>query len=301
MDNMSSQIIPWIVSLVLLTILLTLLIHRLLTARKENPETRNGVLQLGDLQGRLNELTRISGNLEELRSLFVVPYTRGGVGETLLEELLRNWLPEESYALQYGFQNGSRADAIIRLGEYLVAVDAKFPLQSVREALLPPEEDASPRDALQETTKDAPRKIPAQVRRTFLNHARDIAGKYIRPEEHTLQFAMMYIPSEHLYYRCFVEDSGLAEAVLEHKVVPVSPSSLFLYIQTVAYGLRGFNFSQKAEKLLSYLYEIQTELAAFDKAVSTAGTHLKNLTHSFDTISAQSRRIDLLVKRIEKP
>jgi DNA recombination protein RmuC len=98
-----------------------------------------------------------------------------------------------------------------------------------------------------------------------------------------------------------VEDNGLAAAILEYKVVPVSPSSLFLYIQTVAYGLRGFNFSKKAEKLLSYLYEVQTELAAFDKTVSTAGTHLKNLTRSFDALSIQSRRIDTLVKRIEKP
>lgn len=287
------QLLPWAVSLVLLTVLLTLLIQKLLTRLRDRNQHRAGDLQLGELQGRLNELTRISGNLEELRSLFVIPYTRGGLGETLLEELLRNWLPEESYALQYGFKNGSRADAVIRLGDYLVAVDAKFPLQSVREALSPPEGE--------EGGGEVPRQIPAQIRRTFLNHARDIAGKYIRPEEHTLQFALMYIPSEHLYYRCFVEDNGLAAAILEYKVVPVSPSSLFLYIQTVAYGLRGFNFSKKAEKLLSYLYEVQTELAAFDKTVSTAGTHLKNLTRSFDALSIQSRRIDTLVKRIEKP
>jgi len=278
------QYVPWTVSLVLFAILLTVFLQKLLSSRREG-----GHLQIGELQGRLNELSRISGSLEELRTLFIVPYTRGGVGETLLEELLRNWLPEESYSLQYSFTNGSRADAVIRLGNYLVAVDAKFPLQSVREALIPPEGG------------EGPREIPARIKRTFLQHAGDIAEKYIRPEEHTLQFALMYIPSENLYYRCFVEESAIAAAVLERKVVPVSPSSLFLYIQTVAYGLRGFNFSKKAEELLSHLYEIQSEITAFDRSLGTAATHLRNLTGSLDTLSGHSRRIDGILKRIEKP
>ncbi len=280
------QLVPWFISIIILAVLLTILFQKLLFRKNEGHN-----LQLGELQGRLNQLEKISGSLEELRTLFIVPHTRGGVGETLLEELLRNWLPEQGYSLQYGFQNGNRADAIIRLGNYIVAVDAKFPLQSVRDALLP----------LPAEQGDAPREIPAQIKRTFIRHARDIAEKYIRPEENTLQFALMYIPSENIYYRCFVEDGDLSASVLKQKVVPVSPSSLFLYIQTVAYGLKGFNFSRKAEKLLTYLYEVQTEMAAFDHTLNTAGTHLRNLTRSFDTLSNQSKRIETLLKRIEKP
>ena len=84
------------------------------------------------LSRHLPELDRISRRLDELRKVFLTPHIRGGVGETLLEELIRNWLPAESYSFQYGFRNGSRADAVIRLGNYLVAVDSKFPLESVQ-------------------------------------------------------------------------------------------------------------------------------------------------------------------------
>jgi len=243
---------------------------------------------LGELKGRLHELEQISRTIEELRTLFIMPRTRGDLGETILAELLKNWLPDENYTLQYSFSSGTRVDAVIHLGQYMVGIDAKFPLQSVKEALIPKDNEETPGE------------IPGQVKRTFLHHARDIAGKYIRPDEGTLQFALMYIPSESLYYRCFVEDSQLSARILEQKVVPTSPSTLFLYIQTVAYGLRGFRFSQKAEQMVSHLSELQTELRTFDRNMGTASTHLKNLIHSFDNLSQSHRRIDTLMKRLEK-
>jgi len=276
-----AEIVLTAVAVSVLSILLTLLISR----RSHGPSDS---AHLGELQGRLNELERISRHLDELRTLFILPRTRGDIGETLLAELLKNWLPKENFSLQYGFSNGNRADAVIHLGQYMVAVDAKFPMQSVREVLISSNEaDTTP-------------EIPSQIKRTFIQHADDIASKYIRPDEGTLQFALMYIPSENLYYRCFVEDSRLSAAVLERKVIPTSPSTLFLYIQTVAYGLRGFRFSQKAEQMIAQLYEIQTELRGFDKNLSTTATHLKNLTRSFDSLSNNYRRVDLLVNRIGK-
>ncbi|MGC9311065.1 MAG: DNA recombination protein RmuC [Sediminispirochaetaceae bacterium] len=245
-------------------------------------------ISTGELQGRLNELERISRHLEELRTLFILPRTRGDVGETLLAELLKNWLPQENYSLQYGFSNGGRADAVIHLGNYMVAVDAKFPLQSVRDALIPAD-----------STETVP-EVPAQIKRTFIQHARDIASKYIRPDEGTLQFALMYIPSESLYYRCFVEDSRLSAAVLEQKIIPASPSTLFLYIQTVAYGLRGFRFSRKTEQMIARLFELQTELRSFEKNLGTTATHLKNLTNAFDSLTTNYRRVDTLMQEIDK-
>ncbi len=271
-------LVSWSISLLLLCALVVLLI-----LRKKSGYSNEG-LSIGELQGRLKELEKISGNIEELRSLFVLPRTRGDVGEKMLNELLRNWLPQEAFALQYGFKDGTRADAVVFMGNYMVAVDAKFPFQSVREVL-------------SQQTQGA--KIPAQVKRTFVQHARTIAEKYIRPDQGTLQFALMYVPSEALFYNCFVEDSELSAAVLAEKVVPVGPSNIFLYLQTVAYGLRGFNFPKRAEEVISRVYEIQQEMSAFDKEISTASTHLKNFTRSFDSLLVRYRTIDNLIKRIE--
>ena len=90
-------------------------------------------------RGQLSQLEKIQADIEQLSQLFLVPHTRGGVGETLLEELLKNWLPHSAYSFQYVFEEGHRADAVIKLGRYLVAVDAKFPLESVRALLRIPE------------------------------------------------------------------------------------------------------------------------------------------------------------------
>lgn len=281
-------LIAWSVSLVLLCVLIVVLI---LWKSRSGPKDN---WSIGQLQGRLNELERISGNIEELRSMFILPRTRGDVGEKLLSELLHNWLPEDAFALQYGFNDGTRADAVIFLGTYLVAVDAKFPFQSVREVFSDGRSDQANAQSPPHTTK-----IPAQVRRTFIQHARSIAEKYIRPDQGTLQFALMYVPSETLYYNCFVEDSELSAAVLNEKVVPVGPSNIFLYLQTVAYGLRGFNFPKQAEEIISRLSEVQQEMNAFDKEITTAATHLKNFTRMFDSLLTRYRKIDNLVKRIE--
>ncbi|MFW5712842.1 MAG: DNA recombination protein RmuC [Spirochaetota bacterium] len=284
-------LISWSLSLVLLfTLVLVLVLWKNRTRHKDD-------WSLGELQGRLNELERISGNLEELRSMFVLPRTRGDVGEKLLNELLRNWLPPDSFALQYGFKDGTRADAVIFLGSYMVAVDAKFPFQSVREVFGGQEEAHPASPDAQPMSSD--KKIPAQVKRTFIQHARSISEKYIRPDQGTLQFALMYVPSETLYYNCFVEDSELSAAVLAEKVVPVGPTNLFLYLQTVAYGLRGFNFPKQAEEIISRLSEVQQEMTAFDKEMATASTHLKNFTRMFDSLLSRYRRIDNLLKRIE--
>ncbi|HKK64981.1 MAG TPA: DNA recombination protein RmuC [Clostridia bacterium] len=272
-------VISWSVSLLLLCALLVVLI-----LRKSNRHEQNS-RDTGELQGRLNELEKISSHIDELRSLFILPRTRGDVGEKLLGELLHNWLPQDAFSLQYGFKDGTRADAVIFMDRYLVAIDAKFPFQSVREVL---------------TQSTQEKKIPAQVRRTFIQHARSIAEKYIRPDQGTLQFALMYVPSETLYYNCFVEDSELSAAVLAEKVVPVGPANIFLYIQTIAYGLRGFNFPQEAEEVISRVAEVQQEMTAFDKEISTASTHLKNFTRLFDSLLVRYRKIDNLVRRIEQ-
>ena len=257
-------------------------------------QRRRTELSLGE---RLRELDRISDRLNELHTVFVTPHLRGGAGETLLEELIKNWLPAESYRFQYGFKSGARADAVIRLGSYLVAVDAKFPLESVQAAFLPREGTESG-GAAETTGATGDTPLPSSVRRALLNHAKTISDKYIRPDEGTLQFALMYLPSEAVYYRCFVRESGLAEELLRLNVIPTGPYALFLYIQTVAYGLRGFAFPKRARELTELSYRLRAEVEALSSDLSTAGTHLKNLGGSFDAVGKRGRNLRELSDRL---
>ena len=222
-------------------------------------------------------LIKIQNTLEQINTVFTVPYLRGGFGETLLEELLSNWLPERLFAMQYSFESGERADAVIFLGDHKIAVDAKFPLQSIQSAL-----DTEPENSL----------MPAPVKRSFQNHIKSIASKYIRPAEGTLQFALMYIPSEKIYYHIFVAGgSDLMQEALENNVVPVSPSSLFLYVQTVAYGLKGLALPTEQKEFARKILQIKKEFDALIRSLSVSGTHLKNLVKSYEESQNRMSRL----------
>ncbi len=263
-----------------------LIIFIILAFRRRSPDTS----ELLELVGkRLERFEALSNDVSNLSKLFLVPHTRGAIGETILAELLRNWLPAKSYELQYGFSNGTRVDAVIRLGEYLVPVDAKFPLESVRRSI----EDGG-------AVTGEGNIVTAEVKRAFRRHIETISGKYIRPEDGTLQFALMYIPSERVYYHAFVEsDASLLEEAISRGVVPVSPGGLFLYLQTVAYGLKGFSFSKKQRELIDITLNLKRELENVRKLFETGNSQLRNLIKNRDEASTKLEDLKRIVQRMD--
>lgn len=232
--------------------------------------------------GPASSLEEIQSQLNKLNALFTVPHIRGGIGEVLLEELLRNWLADSMYTLQYSFQDGSRADAVIFLGDFCIAVDAKFPLESIRPAF--------------ETEGRGPG--GGETKRVLKKHMESIGKKYIRPEEGTLQFALMYIPSEKIYYHFFVDSAyKLYEEALRSGVVPVSPSSMFLYIQTVAYGLRGLSLPKGQQDLAQIIYQVRKDLHDYSSVHNILGTHIKNIVKAYEE---GIRRLTKLEQAVEK-
>ena len=116
-------------------VLLVLLIRSI----RKNRDSREPADMLYQMSIRLEQLDRMAFQMEEMNRIFSNPRMRGGLGETMMEELIRNWLPPESYRFQYSFSNGQRADAVILMGSYKVAMDAKFSLEQVRGILDHPE------------------------------------------------------------------------------------------------------------------------------------------------------------------
>jgi len=246
---------------------------------------RRAARSTGRIEAQLARLDGIADQLAELRSLFLVPRTRGEVGETLLAEMLGSYLPREAYDLQYQFRDGGRVDAVVRLGDAMVAIDAKFPMESIRRHI----EEGGAADEL-----------PSDAARAFEKHAAAIADRYIRPAEGTMDFAVMYVPSEGVYYRAFAAGGGeLLRTLLSHRVVPTGPSSLFLYLATIGYGLRGMKISMRAREMASLIDAVRQELELLRDRFEVTGTHVKNLNKAFADAEGRLNRLDGALGRLE--
>jgi len=277
----AAQILIPVLSLLCLLLLFLLLRRR--GSGTPEPEGKEEILY--KMSGRLEQLDRMARQMEELNRIFSNPRMRGGLGETLMEELIRNWLPAESYRFQHPFSNGQRADAVILMGSYKVAVDAKFSLEQVRSLL-----------------DESSEELPAAVRRVFLAHGRSIAEKYILPREGTLPFALMYIPSESMYYRAFIREGGsLMEELLKSGILPVSPSTLFVYLQTVVYGFRGYSFSARSRELMNLVSQVRQDYEILARQYSLTGTHLKNLQKSWEEASSRMEKMDRTIRAMDGP
>ena len=180
----------------------------------------------------MNERVR---DLARLEQALRPPKARGGFGELLLGNLLRDRLPPDAYELQYTFPGGERVDAVIRV-DRLVPVDAKFPLDNFQRAL---EAESDDERALAEKA----------FARDLKGHIETIAAKYVRPEEGTYDFALMYLPSEAVYYELVCGKTGaLYSHALERRVFPVSPTTLVAYLQVISLGLRVCRSSSMPRK-----------------------------------------------------
>ncbi len=247
--------------------------------RKRFGDSSPGIGQdelLRRISRQLDSLDTIGRRVEGLDRAFRIPRVRGGFGESLLEELLGAWLPRGSWTAQYTFPDGTRVDAVIRMGRHLVPVDSKFPLERIEKWLM---DDEAP--------------LNGEVRRALTGHAEGIAAKYIRPEDGTLSFALMYLPAENLHYRLLRDDDGtMMRACLACGVLPVGPMSLFAYLQTISYGLKGLMLPEEGEELRRRIGRLRRDFEALLKPLATASTHLKNLNKSWEDLDRRFGRFE---------
>ena len=221
---------------------------------------------LGGLEEANRKIYEVGKDIASLQEILRAPKLRGGLGEYFLEDLLAQILPSQHFATQYSFRNGDKVDAVIKLGAALVPVDAKFPLENFKRIL----EAASDDDKIR-----AKRQFAADVRK----HIDAIAAKYILPDEGTYDFALMYIPAENVYYETIIkddapDDKGLSHYAMTKRVVPVSPNSLYAYLQAIVLGLRGMKIEDRAKEIVQYLSRLQGDFGKFRDEFALIGKHL---------------------------
>lgn len=232
----------------------------------------------GDVQkslGRLEETNRqiyeMSKDIASLQELLRAPKFRGEIGETLLGKLLEDILPKENIRLQHRFKNGDTVDAAIVIGENLVSIDAKFPLENFKKA----SESGS-----EEEKKSNYRSFVRDVK----GRIEEVASKYILPDEGTFDFALMYIPAEAVYYQ-ISRDEELGSYTKSRKVIFVSPNTFYAYLQAILYGLRGVNIQRNIQKIFSELGRLQVDFKKFQADFDTVGSHLSNAAKKYNEAS----------------
>lgn len=225
---------------------------------------------LSEQSARVGELAKDIGSLQDLLR---APKPRGGFGELMLERLLQDCLPASAYEIQFTYRDGSRVDAVVHCANRLVAIDAKFPNESYTQ--------------IAAATDDADR---TRRRRAFLQQVRrhiDAVARYVSPQDGTIDYAFMYLPSEAIYYEVMAREAADGELDLgtycqERHVIPASPNTLLAYLQVVALGVRGLAMQERTRELQQSIAQVRREFERFVGLHDQLGTHLDHAMKKFD-------------------
>lgn len=224
-------------------------------------------VSLGELSKATERIFEVGKDISGLQEILKAPKIRGGLGELFLGDLLGQCLPSANFELQYRFPDGSRVDAVVRFKDVLVPIDSKFPLENFRRIFSGTSE---------EEKKGARRKFVSDCKK----HIDAIASSYIRPEHGTLNFALMYIPAENVYYETIVKDTELGEDkqlesyAFSRRVVPVSPNSFYAYLQTILLGLKGLEMDAVAREMISRMDGLKNDFERFMAEFDVLGGHI---------------------------
>lgn len=236
------------------------------------------------LEESSKRIMEVGASVAELQNILKAPKLRGGLGEFLLENILREILPTEMYSLQYSFKNSECVDAIIKFPNqgYLLPVDSKFPLENFKK-ITAANTDAEKQQYFKLLVGD------------IKKHIRDIAVKYIRPAEGTFDLAFMYIPAENIYYQLFVagmQNFGLTDFAFKNKVIPISPNSFYSYLQIIILGLRGWQIEKGAKEIYKNIQKIKFDFAKFGDDFQKIGKHIHNAEGSYENTERRFAKLN---------
>ena len=265
------------------------------TTRHQMTESVKIVSNIAEKLTKLDETNKqvvsFADQLKNLQDILKNPKQRGILGEYYLETVLKNVLPPGSYQMQYPFKDGTIVDAVIFYQSKIIPIDSKFSLENYNRILEARSEDEKKRheDAL----------------RSDLKTRIDETSKYIKPQEGTIEFAFMFIPSEALYYDLLINKVGsvtardlIEYATVDKKVFVVSPTSFLAYLQTVIWGLNQTKINESAEQIRKNVSELKRHLLNYDSYFRKLGVHLNTTYNMYTKAYGEFKKVDKDVYRI---
>lgn len=241
----------------------------------------NAVKVLGDVQKNIGEMSEIGRGMKELQDFLKNPKLRGNIGEQVLNELLKQYLPKESFNLQYVFKSGEKVDAAIKTSAGIIPIDSKFPMENFRHYLSAQSENDS-------------KIYKSAFIREIKNHIDAISKKYILTDEGTIDYALMYVPSEAVYYEV-VNNQDLFDYAGVKRVLPVSPTTFYAYLKAILMSFEGQKIEAQAKEILSSLRAIQKDYGKVEENLSVLQKHLTNaynmMTNVFSSFTMLGQKI----------
>lgn len=250
---------------------------------------------MGELKKEAGSFSEIGRSMQDLQQFLQSPKLRGNIGERVLKDLISQMFPKNSFNLQYTFKTGTIVDAAIKTDAGILPIDSKFPMENFQK--------------MTKAKTDKERKAyKAALIRDVRKHVRDISSKYILPEEDTLDFALMYVPSESVYYE-IVNHPEILDYASRQRVYPVSPTTLYAHLQTILLSFEGKKIATKSKQVFSLLRSVQRDyqklednLNILNKHLSNAYTQMGNTRQNFTILGqklASTRTLDAAKEEIE--
>ncbi len=255
-------------------------------------QAKHVTTRLTELQETNKQIVGFAEQLKTLENTLRNPKQRGILGEFFLENLLSNVLPPSSFQMQYGFKNGEVVDAIIRVNDKIIPIDAKFSLENYNRIM--EEQEESKRLVLQKEFKsDLKKRI-------------DETGKYVRPGEGTTEFAFMFIPADGVFYNLLTHKVGaleintvdLIDYAFRQHVIMVSPMTFYAYLQTVMHALRALAIEESAKEIQKRVGDLGRHLNAYQDYFVKIGTHLGTTVNAYNNAGNEFEKVDKDVLKI---
>lgn len=220
-----------------------------------------------DVGREVGQMSEIGRNMRELQDFLKSPKLRGNIGEQVLKDLITQIFPKNSFHLQYSFKSGEKVDAVIQTDAGILPIDAKFPMENFQKLSKAKDEDEI-------------KLLRKEFARDIKKHIDAIAKKYILPDEGTMDFALMYVPSESVFYEIVVMDE-LVEYARSQRVYIVSPTTLYAHLQTILLSYEGHKIEEQSREVLRLLRSLQIDYDKINDSMDTLGKHLGNASNQY--------------------
>lgn len=237
---------------------------------------------IGDLKKEAGAFGEVSRSMKDLQDYLKSPKLRGNIGEQVLTDLIAQMFPKTGYVLQHHFKNGQIVDAAIKTQAGILPIDSKFPMENFQKIY-------------QATTQAEKNYARTSFVRDVKKHIKDISGKYILPDEGTLDFAVMYIPSEPVYYE-IVNESEIMDLSKDARVFPVSPTTFYTYLRTILLSLEGQKIAGKTAEVFTLLRAVQKDYEKLNENFSLLNKHL---TNAYSTMNTTTQTMNQIGNKLE--
>ena len=251
------------------------------TNKAINERLDNAARIISSVGKEVGQMSEIGRSMKDLQDFLRSPKLRGNIGEQVLKELLGQFLPKESFHLQFRFRTGEIVDAAIKTESGVIPIDSKFPMENFQHMV--------------KAETEAERKVfEKDFARDVRKHIDDISRKYILPEEGTIDYALMYIPSEPVYYEIMSNLPDISDYAYKKRVLPVSPSTFYAYMRAILMSFEGKKIEERARTILSSLRSIKGDSEKFGDALRVLTKHINDTKNTSDLVN--SRYISLNAK-----